>query len=184
MSHSLSKGVFVFQFLSNSLTLYREQRTTRHFNSSVYNLSHRMHRRFERLIWKYRIGFIRLLLAAEIVYFRHFYNKKSGRRKLISFIICCDDYPYTSRIHLYLRITPKFDKILFVQALLVNFSEDVSVDISNAVAAYTNEPLSFFEFHQSHSFRYPPNVFLSNVIAPCASFSLERPIHFGVFCSI
>ena len=102
----------------------------------------------------------------------------------ISFIICCDDYPYTSRIHLYLRITPKFDKILFVQALLVNFSEDVSVDISNAVAAYTNEPLSFFEFHQSHSFRYPPNVFLSNVIAPCASFSLERPIHFGVFCSI
>lgn len=185
MPQRLKKGVFVFQFLSPSSVFYNEPNTVVRFNSSVHNVGPKLQRRLEKLIMHYKIGFIRMLFSAEVIYFRHYFNsKKNGKRRLISFIICCEDYPYESRVHLQLRITPNFDKIIFVSVLLVNYSQQTSNFIANYLSTALREPLSFFDFYQHYIFQYPRTAFLEYLIMPCASFAFERPIDFNMFCSI
>jgi len=174
MIRSHKRSVFLFQFLHKSDKLVTKYRRPR-YNSSVYNIGPRRQLRYEKLILKYRIAFIRLLCASEYVYFRHLVG-----RRMTSFIVCCQDYPFSTRVHLYLKISKNLQTLTFFQALLVNFDQGYGNTFKTLLTDLVNRPIDIFRFHPAVHFNYPN----FTEVLPCIDLAFNGTVPFSEFCTI
>jgi len=175
--------IIVFQFLalSHELFSYYCGGQEIRYNSTVVGISNRLQRRLERLIWKHRLGFIRLFHVTDLIYFHQLYVKNKLQKGKIHFIIICNDYPYRCKIFLDCKLQ-NFKKIHVRYAIFINYNYTTSIAIANAVSLF----LGRSSYNFSHSllfFRYPPPVL--TFAYPCARFQFfDDVVNFDLFCTI